>query len=262
MAVNKVNKRDGTTLIDISDSTVSAATLAQGYKAYDADGNAVNGALVPATDNLPLFLSGNTITGFSNSDITAIKSYAAYRDSGLQTVSIPNVTTINTSAFEYSRIQSLNAPAATTLDDYALHGCSRLTTLNLNSLTYLGEAAISSCGNLVSINLPAIQSMNIKAFAGSYSLEEIRLGEDFETFYTAYSANEAQFYDTPYLERLIIEASTPPRLRSTYLFGAAGAIPEYTTATFGIYVSDKTVYAAASNWSAFSSYLHDISELS
>lgn len=41
--VNKVVKSDGTTIIDISDSTVTAADLAEGVTAYDASGAKITG---------------------------------------------------------------------------------------------------------------------------------------------------------------------------------------------------------------------------
>lgn len=41
--VNKVIKSDGTTIIDISDSTVTAANMAQGVTAYDATGEKITG---------------------------------------------------------------------------------------------------------------------------------------------------------------------------------------------------------------------------
>ena len=42
---NKVQLSDGTTIIDLTSDTVTAAKLAQGYTAHDATGAAITGTL-------------------------------------------------------------------------------------------------------------------------------------------------------------------------------------------------------------------------
>ena len=47
MSVNKVRLANGETIIDISDSTVTPETLAEGATAYDASGQKITGQMVP-----------------------------------------------------------------------------------------------------------------------------------------------------------------------------------------------------------------------
>lgn len=51
--VNKVQKADGTTIIDISDTTATAAQIMQGYGAYGADGAWMDGT---ATEGIPTLI--------------------------------------------------------------------------------------------------------------------------------------------------------------------------------------------------------------
>ena len=259
MAVNKVIKGN-TTLIDLTADTAVASDVASGKTFHLADGTQATGSAVPAVDNLPAWLSGNTITAISDSAITAIRDYAAYHNGGLLTVSLPTATSIGECAFQYcKKMTSFSAPSATSLSLSALDGWSKLATVDLTACYSLAEFALSNCGYLTMIALPALGDMGVGAFAGCYSLEEVYLGGNFGFFYPASSASEAQFYDCGSLQRLIIAATTPPTMRSAYLFGNVADIP----VGLGIYVPDAAVndYKAATNWSVYASYIHPISDL-
>ena len=65
MAVNKVNYGN-TTLIDLTDTTATADTILNGYKAYGRDGVAVNGAVEFVTYYTG---SGNPPSTWKNGDI-------------------------------------------------------------------------------------------------------------------------------------------------------------------------------------------------
>lgn len=50
MAVNKVVKNDGTTIIDISDTTATEDTIMKGFGAYGANGQWINGKATASAD--------------------------------------------------------------------------------------------------------------------------------------------------------------------------------------------------------------------
>lgn len=57
--VNKVQLADGTSLIDISDTTATADKILQGYTAYGADGQKITGTIVDG-NNLEYGLTDGT----------------------------------------------------------------------------------------------------------------------------------------------------------------------------------------------------------
>lgn len=67
--VNKVVKSDGTTIIDISDSTVTEVTLTEGFTAYDATGKKITGiAPVSSWGGLQQKVRNNDMAGISIGD--------------------------------------------------------------------------------------------------------------------------------------------------------------------------------------------------
>ena len=64
--VNKVQLADGTSLIDISDSTVTADKILQGYTAYGADGSKLTGTA-------PSYIDGNNLEyGFTDGSLPLV----------------------------------------------------------------------------------------------------------------------------------------------------------------------------------------------
>ena len=58
------------TLMDVTQKTVTASTLATGYTALGADGENVVGALQPGGDDFVVILSKNVATGYWEPDKT------------------------------------------------------------------------------------------------------------------------------------------------------------------------------------------------
>ena len=95
----------------------------------------------------------------------------------LESVELPNATTIGNSAFFYSTaLTSVNLPNATTIDGAAFSQCSALTSVNLPNATTIGEAVFFKCSALTSINLPKVTSIGVNAFKNISSTAVINIG--------------------------------------------------------------------------------------
>ena len=102
-------------------------------------------AIESGEDFLPQKIT-NTLTSYSNNDITAIGAYGLYGCSSLASVSLPNVTTIGHHGF---------------------CRCTGLTSLNLPNLTTIGQYGFASCKGLTSVSLPSVTTIKNRAFSGS-----------------------------------------------------------------------------------------------
>ena len=101
-------------------------------------------ALETGEDFLPQKIT-NTLTSYSNNDITAIGVYGLYGCSSLASVSLPNVTTIG---------------------QYGFCRCTGLTSLNLPNLTTIEQYGFASCEGLTSVSLPSVTMIKNRAFSG------------------------------------------------------------------------------------------------
>lgn len=100
-------------------------------------------AIETGEDFLPQKIT-NTLTSYSNNDITAIGSYGLYGCSSLASVSLPNVTTIGNRGFcRCTGLTSLNLPNLTTIEQYGFAECKGLTSVSLPSVTMIKQRAFS-----------------------------------------------------------------------------------------------------------------------
>ena len=100
-------------------------------------------ALETGEDFLPQKIT-NTLTSYSNNDITAIGNYGLYGCSSLTSVSLPNVTTIGHHGFcRCTGLTSLNLPNLTTIEQYGFTSCEGLTSVSLPSVTVIKQRAFS-----------------------------------------------------------------------------------------------------------------------
>ena len=141
---------------------------------------------------------------------------AAFKSSGLESVTIPNgvtrieratfelclslnsvtipnsVTSIEARAFAYCRsLESITIPnSVTSIADYAFYDCKCLKTITIpNNVTSIGSKAFGDCGKLESVTIPnSVTSIEKSAFANCKNLEKVisRLAKPFaisdETF--------------------------------------------------------------------------------
>ena len=100
-------------------------------------------AIETGEDFLPQKIT-NTLTSYSNNDITAIGNYGLYGCSSLASVSLPNVTTIGHHGFcRCTGLTSLNLPNLTTIEQYGFASCEGLTSVSLPSVTMIKNRAFS-----------------------------------------------------------------------------------------------------------------------
>lgn len=103
-------------------------------------------AIETGEDFLPQKIT-NTLTSYSNNDITAIANYGLYGCSSLTSVSLPNVTTIGQRGFGkctgLTSLTSLNLPNLTTIEPWGFTECTGLTSVSLPSVTIIRERAFS-----------------------------------------------------------------------------------------------------------------------
>ncbi len=124
----------------------------------------------------------------------------------LKEVIIPSsVTSIGTSAFESSGLETITIPASVEdINTNAFNGCTSLTTVTFSKdskLNTISQAAFSGCTKLQGINIPAnVDYIGIKAFNGCKSLATVTFSENPKLTVI----REAVFYDCDALSKITI----------------------------------------------------------
>lgn len=107
-----------------------------------------DGANTSVEDGL---LQGTLSGEYANNRITTLWHYALYRIGGLVSISIPNVTKIESNAFNRATgLQTLYAPKVTVVGEQAFYECTKLADLGSlhNNVTSWGNSALAGCGGL------------------------------------------------------------------------------------------------------------------
>ena len=126
---------------------------------------------------------GGDIDGFVDGTVTSIKSdatkvaqYACYKFASLTSVSLPNATSIGTSAFNScNALTSAYIPNATTINMYAFQKCSELTSISIPNATSILNSAFQECSKLSSADCGNTTSLAPAAFHGCSSLKALYL---------------------------------------------------------------------------------------
>lgn len=128
-----------------------------------------------------------SVTGFTEKEITEgvqisnLSNGASYvhpfvfeKDTYLQTVYLPNCTSVGDNAFALcSNLSSIYLPNVKTIGASAFESCRLLTELDLPNCETIGSNAFYGCGGLISVYLPNIKS--IGGFANCSNLEYVNL---------------------------------------------------------------------------------------
>lgn len=118
----------------------------------------------------------NTITEYSDSELTRLGPYAFYYRSKLVNVNLPNVAHTEKNTFGYcSKLRSVALPKATNIFEYTFDNCSSLQSIDFPEVHTIGNYAFANCTSLDSINLPKATSIGINAFAGCANLSSVDL---------------------------------------------------------------------------------------
>ena len=131
-----------------------------------------------------LYINGELVTELAiPNSVTAIKDYAFYGCSSLESITIPEgVTSIGGSTFHgCSSLESITIPEGVTSIGYdAFYKCSSLTAITIpEGVTSIGNSAFYYCSGLTDITLPeSVTSIGERAFIGCNSLTSITIPED------------------------------------------------------------------------------------
>lgn len=169
-----------------------------------------------------------------------------------------DVTYVRTNGFAYSTIDSISLPNATTLGEGAFQG-SQMTSCYLPKVTGEGNSLFYNAKKLVNLALPSWVGYWIRdgIWRLCSALEKIDFGEN-----TSELGRNNLFTDDAVLTTIVIRANTLVGLRATNCFngtpfrsgGSGGTI--YIPKTMYNHLGDGTEldYKSATNWSTIDGY--------
>ena len=215
-------------------------------------------AIETGEDFLPQKIT-NTLTSYSNNDITAIGNYGLYGCPSLTSVSLPNVTTIGDRGFcRCTGLTSLNLPNLTTIEPYGFAECEGLTSVSLPSVTMIKNRAFSgypmslkrlSCrnallGEWVFSILGEYQSGSLR----QYALEELDIRGFLNEAETAEDGIRQRHLNDINIDRLILRKNDGiVEIKATSWSSVSDIM---SNANFTLYVPDNLVsaYREDPNW--------------
>ena len=268
MANNKVQLADGTTLMDITDSTVTEDSLLDGAVAYNAAGDKIVGTMrSPTTPYMEAeYVAVEDTDGNTNHYIEHAKLYnhtaiyanefeSQYRLNSLDfSDASNNITAIEAAAFQSARVKGLVLPnTISALHSECFNG-AYISTLTVPPLvTVLTERAFSfiqpiyneETGEELPINIILPQNLTK---IGAYCFEGAQI-KQITIPDTVTEIGDGAFSYCGQLASITCLAATPPAL-GTEAFSS-------DTAGFTIKVPAASVaaYKAATNWSTYADYI-------
>ncbi len=170
---------NGKTIVDLTDKTVNASNLHEGYTAKDNSGDQIIGDAT-ASHSVENQLVERTLSGtYTNTRITSLgNNFALARLTNLTEVNLPNVTNLHGYDFDASGIVTIHLPKITTISSYSFRKCNKLKTIDCPNVTLVKEGAFQDCTSLTAItseNFPAVTTIGTKGFQGCTNITEINL---------------------------------------------------------------------------------------
>ncbi len=172
MGVSKVTL-DGTTLMDLTDVTVTPEHLVKNETAHDNKGDAIIGSARP---NYEIELLNHTYSGaYVNNEIASIGERAFNNNTALTSVSCLNVEQLGTYCFNgCTNLLDVSMPKVTSISNYAFCGCSKLEEITTSDVTDIYQYAFDGCTNLENLNkLQSTSRIGDYAFRNCKSLVSI-----------------------------------------------------------------------------------------
>lgn len=124
---------------------------------------------------------------FTNTDLVlgdsvkVIASNAFYGVTGLRSVTMDGVTTIEDSAFRTSSIEILNGPNVTDIKSQAFANCISLTTVKLPALVTLTDANVFySCSALKTVYFEKVMSLSTSTFTYCGALQNVTINRQID----------------------------------------------------------------------------------
>lgn len=131
----------------------------------------------PKIDTVDSYAFENTaVRDFSSDTLQRIGMFA-FRGSAIETVSLPMLTALSTSAFaNCASLRSFCAPRLQTLPVSTFENCIALQTLDLPEVVSAASRSFRNTGLRIAY-LPKLQTVDRSAFSGSTSLEAVLFPE-------------------------------------------------------------------------------------
>ena len=128
---------------------------------------------------LRVLLGGYSVSGLvSESTLLTIRGYAAYSNSGLISISMPQVTRIGIAAFySCTFLSSVSFPVCEKINGDSFAGCRSLKEADFPACTSLGDRSFEYCYALTTASFPVCESIGIYAFAHCSQLASVYFPE-------------------------------------------------------------------------------------
>ena len=163
----------GVITVDVPAPQFVTETLNVSANGTYTPGEGVNGYSQVVVD-VPQSVTGHTqkeitegvqIVNLSNT-ASYVHPYVFEKDSYLQTVNLPNCTSVGENAFAYcSNLTTVNLPECKTIGFSAFYDCESLAEVYLPKCEYIGNSAFYSCKNLSGVlSLPICSYVGYAAF--------------------------------------------------------------------------------------------------
>ena len=109
-------------------------------------------------------------------DVKVIGANAFDGVSGLRSVTMDGVTTIESEAFRGSSIEVLNGPSITDIQSYAFGSCVMLQNVKLPAIVdFEGDRAFNACTRLKTVYFEEVMTVNASVFTGCTALEKVTI---------------------------------------------------------------------------------------
>lgn len=196
----------------------------------------------------------HTISGdYANDRVVTIKYGTFYEDTGLTSVSFPNVTRVDSYAFYKSTsLANINMPKLQSASQYAF-SYTKPSSINFSLLEAASSYTFSHISNQCTVVLPKLDTVPNSCFRDSKGITSVDLA-------TATKIDTLAFYFCNALETLILRnpdtvctLANTGALTGTKIAGGTGYV----------YVPDELVeeYRIATNWSSFTNQIRGLSDL-
>ena len=226
-----------------------------------------------------------SVTGFTEKEVTEgiqivnLSNSASYvhpfvfeKDNYLQTVNLPNCTSVGENAFAYcNNLTTVNLPNCKSVGENAFYKCYSLSQVSLPMCNYISGSAFYICSSLTQINLPMCSNIGRGAFYSCISLTQIDLPMcryiDSAAFQSCSSLTQINLPMCRYINRGAFGYCSSLSIITigyssicSLVTSAALSNTQITSSTGSIYVPASLVdaYKSATNWSYFSTQIFPI----
>ena len=268
MGISKVvRKNTGEVLVDLTNDTVTAETLADGMTAHDKNGEIITGKMSSGGDpSIEDAIVSGTITNYTNSRVTSIGSCAFYARTKLEKISLTNCTRLGISAFyACNSLTNIHFPKCVTIEGQTFNGCTVLEDADFPECTLIGAESFNRCQYLKSANFPKLSAIGLYGFYYCTALSSVNIPvcKNIGNYAFQYCA-KLKSLDLPKCEQIGFGVFQNCSTLDTIRFGASKVCNIAQSAVFAntgigsntgsIFVPASLVnsYKAATNWAFYS----------